>query len=316
MERIVNMHDGTWCRFVGEVVPGAWEVRDWRSNGVLERSVRPVIQWTEDQIVPRPMSNDELRAYYREEYRHEPDKLKRLLKELDNDDEEKRIRSLRKSASRAKTQCRRAIITEGFNELLTLTYRENQTDRELCKKHFAAWVRRMKKALGTFRFCAAFEAQERGAMHVHVATHKLPEHADYKGVKIEAWKLGTRIWRDIVGQDNGMCHVGAKTRNGGNSRRRKVSLAKMAAYVSKYILKDCEDVPAGSHRYQRSLGQPVQKPTVMRLMGAELLDVLHLVYEVAQGGVCHTMRLTSKWEDSIWFCAESPSSIGSGSYPV
>jgi hypothetical protein len=306
MERIVKFPDGSCVRFKGEVVPDAWEVRTWASNGVLERSARPVIRWEEDQEVPRPLSADEQRAYYREEYKFEREKLARLLKEVDEEEEEKRVRDLQRSASRAKTKCRRAIITERFNELLTLTYRENQSDRELCKKHFAAWVRRMKRALGTFRFCAAFEVQERGAMHVHVATHKLPEHADYKGVKIEAWKLGTRIWRDIVGQDNGMCFVGAKTRHGGGTRRRRLSLAKMAAYVSKYILKDCGALPPGSHRYQRSLGSPIEKPTVMRFDGCTLRDVLELVYEVGTGGVCHALRVGDGWSRSVWFSSESP----------
>ena len=81
----------------------------------------------------------------------------------------------------------------------------------------------MKKALGgTFRYCTGFEPQQRGAWHMHVATHKLPQHVEYKGVKIEAWKLGTRIWRSIVGENNGLCFVGGKLARNGHKRRKNM----------------------------------------------------------------------------------------------
>ena len=68
----------------------------------------------------------------------------------------------------------------------------------------------MKRALGTFRYCASFETQDRGAMHVHIATHKLPQHAKHNGVVVKAWQLGTRIWRDVVKELGGLCFVGGK----------------------------------------------------------------------------------------------------------
>jgi hypothetical protein len=301
MDRIVRMPDGTHLRFEGQVVPDCWDVREWRANGVLERSARPAIAWTEIGVCDAPMTYEERAAYIVHNFEGK-DRAKRLA-ELNEEIEERRLKSLRSSARRAKTMCRRVIITEGFDELLTLTYRENQTDRDLCKQHFEKWYRRMKKALGGFRFCASFERQERGAMHVHIATHKLPQHAVHKGVKIKAWELGTRIWRDIVGANNGLCFVGGKGRFG-LPRRRQAGLAKMAAYVSKYIMKDFENAPEETNRYSRSNGTVVGKVEKMRLK-CTLRELIEVTFEQGEGDVVIAHRV-SKWSDGLWLCTESP----------
>ncbi|TAM39758.1 MAG: hypothetical protein EPN61_12015 [Burkholderiaceae bacterium] len=284
MERIV---DG--ILFEGKRVANCFDVKTWSANGVMERSIRPVMEWTELGPAPGPLF----------------DLFGNLMEPTPASDaelEEKRQRKLQQSAMRAKTMCRRVIITEGFDELLTLTYRENQTDRDLCKAHFKEWYRRMKRALKTFRFCASFEVQQRGAMHIHIATHKLPEHAHYKGVKIKAWQLGTRIWRDIVGADNGLCFVGGKSKFG-KGRRKNMSLAKMASYVSKYIMKDYENAPEQSNRYSRSNGTVVGEVHTMRLNGS-LLDLMVVTFECGEGDVIVSHRV-GRFGDSAWLCTEA-----------
>lgn len=283
MQRIV---DG--IIFEGKQIADSWEVRTWKQNGVMERSARQLTEWVEvgllvnqvdslgNPLEPSPLSEEDL--------------------------EEKRQNSLKKSAQRAKTMCRRVIISEGFNELLTLTYRENQPDRALCKNHFSSWMRRMKAALGGFRFCASFEVQERGSMHVHVATHRLPVHAVHKGVKIKAWQLGTKIWREIVGKDNGLCFVGGKPKFAG-ARRRNMSLAKMAAYVSKYILKDYEKSPEEKNRYSRSNGTVIGEVHTMRLHGISCFDLIGLIFECGEGDVIASHRV-NRWNDGVWLCTE------------
>ena len=176
----------------------------------------------------------------------------------------------------------------------------------------------MKKALGGFRFCASFEVQERGAMHVHVATHKLPQHANYKGVKIKAWELGTKIWRDIIGLyqfhgplqpgqsfpeiTNGLCFVGGKTRFG-QGRRKNMSIGKMASYVSKYILKDYENSPEEKNRYSRSNGTVVPKPEKMRFTHVQLVDLIGLVFELSEGDVVVSHRIGID-QQSYWLVTE------------
>ncbi len=270
MERIIDN-----IRYIGEVIPHCWELRTFEVNGHVEKTIRPVIGWTEDgQHLPDNFNPDG--------YLNAFGQLEPWPEERPQDIAAAKYKRLQKSAARAKVMCRRIIKSEGFNELLTLTYKENMLDRDICKKHFKEWVRRMKKALGNFRYCASFERQERGAMHVHLATHKLAEHGLYKGVKVKTFELGTRIWRDIV-KTGGLCYVGGKKNNG--KTRRNLSNAKMAAYVSKYILKDFEDAPEESNRYSRSNGVNIPKSTVIRFTNMSMADVISLAFEVRDGDV-------------------------------
>lgn len=279
MERIIN-----GLRFEGQRVDNCFDVRTWTCNGVTERSARQVIEWTESPLQDWPDHDF-------------PDPIKdaEWL-------EERRLNSLKKSASRAKTKCRQFIVSEGFDEMLTLTYRENQTDRALCKVHFKEWYRRMKRALGDFRFCASFEVQERGSMHVHIATHKLPQHASYRGTKVKAWQVGTRIWRDIVGSDNGLCFVGGRSKFGAPQKRVSMSLYKMAKYVSKYILKDYELAPEESNRYSRSNGAVGGEVHTMRLTGS-LPEIIAACFECKDGDVMVDHRI-SHFKDSWWMTSE------------
>ena len=277
--------------FEGTRSTEVWEVRTWAQNGIVERSARPAMEWREIG----PVGNVFLDACGFP-FGPAPDTEEELAEKARN--------ALKKAAQRAKQTCRRVIISEAFDELLTLTYRGNQPDRALCKVHFEKWYRRMKRALGDFRFCASFEKQERGSMHVHVATHRLPKHAHYKGVKVKAWEVGTRIWRDIVGQDNGLCFVGAGKAKWGRRTRRNLTLAKMAAYVSKYILKDFADAPAGSNRFSRSNGVEIADVHVMKLR-CSFAELVAVTFEQGDGDVVVSHRV-GYFRDSIWLCTEGP----------
>jgi hypothetical protein len=268
----------------GSFNPTSWCVRVCEINGHREISARNVIDWEE---VPYKPAIDL--------FPNQPS-----LQQL-QDAEDRKAANLKRAVKRAQTMCRRVIKAEGFDEMLTLTYRHNQEDRELCKKHFSIWSKRMKRALGNFRYCASFEKQKRGAMHVHIATHKLPEHANYKGVKVKAWQLGTKIWRDIVGADNGMCFVGGKTKNGGH--RRNMSLGKMAAYVSKYILKDYEESPEEKNRYSRSNGTVVPKSKVMYFHGQTMIDIIGLCFQCGDADVIVSHHV-DPGNGAYWLCTE------------
>lgn len=257
-------------------VPGVFEVRTKQCGRVMERTVRPSYCWEEVGLAPAWMLHPH----------DEPDPIKDA--EWLADEKEK---NLRRAAKRAKMACKWFIVQEGFDEMLTLTYRENQTDEALAKRHHKEWVRRMTRALPGFRYCTGFEPQERGAWHMHVATHKLPVHAEYKGVKILAWKLGTKIWREIVGADNGLCFVGGKPSRWGTKSRKNMGLYKMANYVSKYIIKHFDLMPEGKNRYSRSNGKADVKVEVQHFPAECIGDLIGLVFEVPGGSAVVSHRL-------------------------
>lgn len=299
MERILTLPDGQRIVLKGTVLDDAWDVSVRRANGHTELSFKNQVMWEETTDAPPWLFEDYVAQFEGEEY---DKRMAERAQEL----EEKREKQREKSAQRAKTRCRWIIKSQGLDELLTLTYRENQRDRDLCKKHFKEWVRRMKAALGgKFVYCASFERQERGAMHVHVACHKLPSHGTRKGQKIKAWKLGTEIWRSIIGEDNGLCFVGGKTRHGGH--RRNLSLAKLAAYVSKYIMKDYHDAPAETNRYSRSNGLDVPKPERMSFNGLSFEQMVELAFQCADGDVIVSHRvIRDDWGGGRYWLVTEP----------
>ena len=298
MERIVSFA-GERVLLRGTVLEDTWEVLVKESNGHRELSFKNAVMWEDTgELCPPPF------AVYIQQF--EGQELADRLAEREKELAEKREKQREKNAQRAKSKCRWIIKSQGLDELLTLTYRENQEDRALCKKHFEIWVRRMKAALGgKFVYCASFERQERGAMHVHVACHKLPSHGLRTGQKIKAWKLGTEIWRSIIGEDNGLCFVGGKTRHGG--QRRNLSLAKLAAYVSKYIMKDYHDSPAETNRYSRSNGLSVPKARKMTFAGLTFGEMVELAFECADGDVIVSHRVTrDQWSGGRYWLVTEP----------
>ncbi|MFS4549094.1 hypothetical protein [Comamonas resistens] len=308
MERIITAPTGERIVIQGEVLEDAWDVYVKRVNGHREISFRNAVIWSEtDKLAPPPFDPEAYLSQFDGEDREWRER------ELEEEAEARRLKKLEQNAQRAKSACRWFIKANGLNELLTLTYRENQEDRDLCKKHFKEWVRRMKSALGgRFVYCASFERQDRGAMHVHIACHKLPKHATHKDVKIKGWELGTKVWRSIVGKDNGMCFVGGRKTPQGRIKQR--SIAKIASYVSKYITKDYKDAPDESNRYSRSDSKNgiacMPKAEKIRIWGASLQDMIEMTFQCAEGEVIVSHRLTlERFEGARYWLVTEPKPI-------
>ena len=304
MERIITAPGGERIVIEGQMIEDAWDVYVKNVNGHRETSFRNAIVWSEtDKKAPPEFDRDAYLSQF------DGEDLEIRVRELEEQAEERRLRKLQQNAQRAKAACRWFIKANGLNELLTLTYRENQHDRNLCKKHFKEWVRRMKKALGgRFVYCASFERQERGAMHVHIACHKLPVHATHKDVKIKGWELGTKVWRSIIGNDNGLCFVGGRKSAQGRVKNR--SIAKIASYVSKYITKDYADAPDESNRYSRSDSKngiaSMPKAEKIRIWGASLQDMIEMAFQCADGELVVSHRVTREQfgGDRYWLVTE------------
>lgn len=197
---------------------------------------------------------------------------------------EKEEANLRRSARRAKTKVRRLCKTMGVDALLTLTYRENQRDVDLAKRHLKEFVRRVRRVVPGFAYVAAFERQKRGAWHIHMGIHALPFNLPWAGVKVKSYSVIRAIWRAVVGELGGNIDQARKKRH---SRK---SPAQMAAYISKYILKAFEEGDDYSNRYSAS-SCTMPKPVRMRFQAASMAELIGLVYsEIGQAGT-----LTNPW---------------------
>lgn len=173
----------------------------------------------------------------------------------DHTQEEIDLRNRERSARRAKSNVRRLCKVGGLDTLLTLTYRANQTDLSLCKTHLKEFVRRLRRYWPEFMAVAAFEQQERGAWHVHLAVRGIPREMVHRlGVKVKSFNMIRAVWRGVVGQDNGTINVAKRK---GNSKK---SPARLAAYLSKYIMKAFEDGDDHVNRWTKFGSIAVPKP--------------------------------------------------------
>lgn len=278
-------HKGYWC----EKIPYGWKVRIHE----FENGQRETLLQRRFLLVPGTSDPDD------------PDALVVDVDQSDTKlDEERRARAARlaaeKNAARAKRNCRLKIKGGGFNELLTLTYRSNQMDFDLMRKHFAAWLRKMRRAIPGFRAVYGFERQTRGAWHAHVACDRLPMLMQYRGAKVVSWKVGTALWREVVGANNGLCFVGGR---GGRFNRYR-STAKIAGYVSKYLTKDHADGPKSARRWDSTQG--LTPPPAMKLVLPEcsFADAISVAWTLPEGHV--VVRHMCTKANSMWLLYSEP----------
>lgn len=161
-------------------------------------------------------------------------------------EEERELDNIDRAARRAKSEVRRRCKAMGLDTMLTLTYRANQQDEALCKKHMEAFVKRLRKIIPDFRYVAAFERQERGAWHVHMAVHRVQSHFQQGGVRVKSFDLLRAVWRSVVGELGGNVDVSNKKKSA------RKTVAQLAAYLSKYMTKAYAEGQEHSKRWTAS----------------------------------------------------------------
>lgn len=210
-----------------------------------------------------------------------------------------------RSASRAKRTCRHKIKHAGFNSLLTGTYRENMQDYDRMRRDFAAFLRKMRQLIPGFRAVYAFERQDRGAWHFHMACDRLPVLLQHKGCKVKSYDVARTVWRSIVGADNGNIDVdGHRSRRKAHADKRKSSLAALAGYVSKYLTKDYGEGLHGRNMWGSTQGLTPPPAMVLELPECSLLDAIDCAFEVLPGHRVAIHRV-SRFRDS-WVLYTEP----------
>lgn len=234
--------------------------------------------------------------------------LKRILR--DGPDEpteeqlaERKALSLKVAANRAKTRVRKLCKTMGADTLLTMTYRANQTDLPLMKAHIKAFVRRCRKFWPDFSAVAAYEPQQRGAWHCHMAMANIPQSFIVKGSngqygRVKSYNLIRDQWRRVTGELGGNIDVSRRKRSS------KKSPAAIAAYLSKYIMKAFETGAAWSNRYTRFGGEnPPRALDMGRFACAR--DMLVQLYGLVDEAKDICQSVYSAFGDWFFLAAES-----------
>lgn len=307
MEKIVY-RDGVPCK----AVQVGWRVKRW----VSEVSVPPEgakapygrsggSGQRETTISPRmiyvPLQDERIHGATCDAFGHDFDV------DVDFDELERKAEAARKrSQRRAKQNCRHKVKHAGLDSLLTLTYRENMQDFDRMHRDCAAFVRIMKREIRGFRAVWAFERQDRGAWHAHLAIDRLSPHYKVRGMMVKSYELARRVWRRIVGEDGGNIDVDGHRGKGKRHRdARQRSLAKLAGYLSKYLTKDWGDTALyGRNMWGSTQNLQAPKPQVIELPDCSFLDAITLAFEVPDGHrvASHGLKL----DRNVWWLFTEP----------
>jgi len=204
-----------------------------------------------------------------------------------------REQSTQASVRRAKQSVRLLCKSMMVNSLWTLTYRANVTDRELVLKHLDAFRRRTEKVLGEWRYIAVLEKQERGAYHLHIATHALPERLVQGGVRVKSWDVMRAIWRRITGDLGGNFDESKRGSRWSKKRKPIRGAGNIARYIAGYVAKDMLESPINRKRYSRSTG--IEVPDAYRALWPADTPMAELI-ELAYAGL--GSNITSVWWDA------------------
>ena len=148
-----------------------------------------------------------------------------------------------RAARRAGTAVRRWIMARKLDYLLTLTYRDEVTDRKQAVSDLSRFMERVRKETpGLFSWVAVPEIQSKRLMRTGAAVWHW--HIAVRG--FQDVRLLRRLWLGVVGAGN--IDVRAP-RDGKGARWGRLRLA---YYLSKYIFKGAQETTLGGHRYFRS----------------------------------------------------------------
>lgn len=144
-------------------------------------------------------------------------------------------------ARRAKQRIRWSAKAIGADRLLTLTYRDNQTDLTLAKAHLTKFVSMCRKRWPTFSYVAVPEQQKRGAWHWHLAIKGFVDVDRLRGFWYRAmgykitWSEGGKpVLRDVSLTPG---NVDIATPRSRGRKKRTWQIDRLCAYLSKYMTK-------------------------------------------------------------------------------
>jgi hypothetical protein len=195
---------------------------------------------------------------------------------------EKRIENDEDAGRRAKQKVRDCCKAISADRMVTLTYRDNMTDRDKALKDWKAFCRRLGK-VQKFHYVAVIEEQERGALHFHVAVRGR-----------QSYVLLRSIWQRVVGLGQSGEQMGQVNVRDPHSFGFGVKGAhRLAGYIAKYCGKqmDCRDLD--QKRYFRSRGIVLPELQYWRLPNCTcMLDAVHAAFRMIEG---HAMENLDTW---------------------
>lgn len=210
---------------------------------------------------------------------------------------DERLRNEEDAGQRAKRRVRDCCKAISADRMVTLTYRENMTDRERALKDWKAFCRRLGK-VNKFHYVAVIEEQERGSLHFHVAVRGRQNYV-----------LLRSIWQRVVGlgpsgEQMGQVNVRDPHKLGFGAK----GAHRLAGYIAKYCGKEMASRDLNEKRYFTSRGIVVPEMEYWRLPNCTcMLDAVHAAFRMIEG---HSMEGLDTWCNNalgVVYLATAPS---------
>lgn len=298
----------------GEAYRAAFEAHplygalDGVSEEALDRSKAPRYR-----LKVRDFKNGHAEAVVTTEY-PDPQKtlervIKRDLRALAWKNPYGRDENIQRAVRRAKQEVRLKCKAMAVNSLWTLTFRQNVVDREVALKCLDAFRRRVVKVLGDWRYIAALEKQDRGAWHIHLATHALPAYIKQGGVKVKSWDVMRAIWRSCAGDRGGNFDEAKRGKRWSGRDKAIRGVGAIARYIAGYVAKEMQESDLGRKRYSGSkdIDVPAAYTAIFECSEAPMTELLVLAFAGVGDQVC------SRWFDrkrGVFFMETDDSSVG------
>lgn len=227
----------------------------------------------------------------------------------------------RRSIYRAKQMVRWLCKSMQADHFLTVTYRENLQDIEQVKKHWREFVRLVRKRYPKWQYVVCLEQQDRGAWHLHVATHG---RSDVHWLRRCWWMaLGHRV--EVYYTEDGKKHLRALVEDRGEWRQAmsrevagnidlqgpskrfggsgvKWKSEQLSAYMAKYMSKAFETIQSGRRYWpSKEIAPPlVEKRWLNALNWGDAVREVHVM--VRELYSCERLQIwASEAMPRMWF---------------
>ncbi|WP_293781275.1 hypothetical protein [uncultured Oxalicibacterium sp.] len=199
----------------------------------------------------------------------------------------------------AKKKVRERCKAIGADRLVTLSFRENITDRARALKYFDLFRRRLKLCMA-FHYVAVMENQKRGAIHFHIAVHGR-----------QNYHLLRSVWQRVVGKNEaGQQMAQVNVRDPHRFGFGKTGIHKLAAYLAKYCTKEMECRELDQKRYFTSRGIPEPEIVQWRLHSNDMMTAMQVAIQEAQLGNIDGCQIWCNNGLGIVWIATAPGDIG------
>jgi hypothetical protein len=279
-------------------------LREFKSGGfeAVVKPVRPFTGVNMEACIDGTLTNN---AWMYAKPKPKPDEAE---EQTPTDKQANHARAVRRARQNIRWLCK---VMEA-DRLFTLSYRENQIDREQARADFSRFLRLVRggwrgvEGVPDWQYVAVLEKQERGAYHIHCA--------------VKGWqrvKFLRQCWYKALGgtgNESGDQTPGAvnvtnpdKKKWGHTGRNWKVN--KLSSYLTKYLAKTFDETTSEKKRYWHT--RDLKTPRIQRFWigGASMSEAIKSAWSMLDlhcGITVDCSMWLSTSNDSLWISGLSP----------